>query len=67
MVVRTSTTLCANQCNDIVMPLYVCRRLVHLEGLEKPIIVALYEKMHLTMAESERVKPLFVEIAESLV
>ena len=42
------------------------RKLVHMEGQEKPVIVALYENMKLTMAEAERVKPGYIEMAESL-
>ena len=42
------------------------RKLVHMEGQEKPVIVALYENMKLTMDEAERVKPGYIEMAESL-
>ncbi len=44
----------------------VYRRLFQLEGLEKPVIVALYENMQLTMTEADRIKPSFVEIGVSL-
>lgn len=41
----------------------VCRQLMHMEAMEKPVIMDLYEKMQSTMSESEHLKPSFLEVA----
>ncbi len=40
-----------------------CRRLFQLGSAEKNMFVALYEKMTLTMEETEKLKPDFLEVA----
>ena len=40
-----------------------CRRLFQLTSAEKSMFVALYEKMTLTMEETEKLKPDFLEVA----
>ena len=43
-----------------------CRRLFQFGSAENNAVVALYEKMTLTMTETERLKPDFLEVARIL-
>lgn len=45
---------------------HVCRRLLQFGSAENNNVVALYEKMTLTMAETEKLKPDFLEVARIL-
>ena len=44
--------------------LLLCRRLIQTVSMEKPMVLVLYEKIIITMEESERLKPDYLEVAK---